>query len=141
MKKTGHGKSYVLFFIQLFTKDRKAAIKHKIDHILSVNKSYKNDVKVLHRNPPKGVCHGAEQDNDCKDRAKILDHDAENLLSLKGVFPVEHFFFNSLYADDSGNQKAGSDCRDGHHHRVGQKIKEIQELHTDDFHSGQGTVA
>ena len=96
MKKTGHGKSYVLFFIQLFTKDRKAEIKYKIDHILSVNKSYKNDVKVLHRNPPKGVRYGAEQDNDCKDRAKILDHDAENLLSLKRLFPVEHFFFNSI---------------------------------------------
>ena len=86
----------------------------------------------LHGNPPKGVCHGAEQDNDCKDRSEILDHDAENLLSLKRLFPVEHFFFNSLYADDSGHQKAGSDCRDGHHYRVGQEIKEIQKLHTYD---------
>ena len=32
-------------------------------------------------------------------------------------------------------------CRDRHHHRVCQEIKEIQELHADDLHKCQRSIS
>ena len=54
-------------------------------------------------------------------------------------------FYNMVpcgyYVHTSGDKKADAERRYGHHHGVCQKIKEIQELHSDDSDIGERSVA
>ena len=70
-----------------------------------------------------------------------MDHKKEDLLSTEWFSLQCDFFFNLFYTDDLGNQKAGGNSCDGHHHRIGQKIKEIQKLHADDGYVCQWSVS
>ena len=90
----------------------------------------------LHGNPSKRVRHGTDQNNDCKYRAQVLDHDLEYSLSVELAFPVKHLFLNPFHAYDSGYQKTGRNGRDRHHDGVCQEIEEIQKLHSNDGNIG-----
>ncbi len=72
------------------------------------------------------------QNNDCKYRAQVLDHDLEYSLSVELAFPMKYFFLNLFDPNDSGYQQTGGNGRNRHHHGVGQEIEEIQKLHADD---------
>ena len=54
---------------------------------------------------------------------------------------MQNFFLDLLHTDHSGDQKTGRKCRDRHHHRVCQEVKEIKELHSDDLHTCQWSIA
>ncbi len=95
-------------------------------------------ISLLHGNPSKCVCHRAEQNDRCKDWAKIFDHKIEDFLSFKGSFTENNFVFYLLQSDHSGDQKTCSNCCDRHHHGVSQEVKEIKELHSDDLTQASG---
>ena len=98
-------------------------------------------ISLLHGNPSKCVCHRAEQNDRCKDWAKIFDHKIEDFLSFKGSFTENNFVFYLLQSDHSGDQKTCSNCCDRHHHGVSQEVKEIKELHSNDLNTRQRTIA
>ena len=65
----------------------------------------------------------------------------EDFLSFKGSFTENNFVFYLLQSDHSGDQKTCSNCCDRHHHGVSQEVKEIKELHSDDLHTCQWSIA
>lgn len=97
-------------------------------------------ISLLHGNPSKRICHRAEQNDRCKDWAKVFDHKIEDFLSFKGSFTENNFVFYLLQSDHSGDQKTCSNCCDRHHHGVSQEVKEIKELHSDDLHTCQWSI-
>ena len=57
----------------------------------------------LHRNPDECICDGADQDDHCKNRAEVLNHDVENFLSAERAFAVQYLFLNAFDTDYFGN--------------------------------------
>ena len=96
---------------------------------------------VLHGNQAQYIRDGAEQDDDDKHRADIFDHKDKDTSSAEGMSVHQDFRDGTLDGHTSGDKKADAECRDGHHHGVCQKIKEIQELHSDDSDIGERSVA
>ena len=52
-----------------------------------------------------------------------------------------NFVLDLFHTDDSRYEQAGRDRRDRHHDGVGQKIKEIKELHSDHGNARQRTIS
>ena len=96
---------------------------------------------LLHRDPPKGVGDGADEDNRREDRTQEADHGAEHPLPAEGAAVQGDFLGDAVHAGDPGDQDAAGDGRDGHHDGVGQEIEKVQELHPDDGNACQRAVA
>ena len=62
-------------------------------------------------------------------------------LAAEGLTFLRDLFLDLFHADDPGDQQAGGNGRNGHHHRVGQEVEEIEELHPEHGHAGKGAVA
>ena len=96
---------------------------------------------MLHRDQPKRIRHGTDQNDRRKDRAEVFDHKLEDCFSAERMTAFYDFAFNLFHADDSRNEKAGGDRRNRHHDGVCQEIEEVKELHSDHGHTGQWTIA
>ena len=83
----------------------------------------------------------AGQDDSREDGAEIPEHKVEHRFAAEGLtFPCD-LFLDLFHTDDPGDQQAGGNGRNGHHHRVGQEVEEIKELHSEHGHAGKGAVA
>ena len=91
----------------------------------------------LHGDDAKSIQDTGDQNDDGHERAKPLDHEAEDLLTMELAFVVGYFLLDCIYSNNLGNQDAGSKRCNRHHNRIGQEIKEVQEIHSDDGHTGQ----
>ena len=100
-----------------------------------VTEKYRTVTNYLHGNQSKCICYRAKQDNCCKYRAEVFDHKVKNLFPAECALSVHDLLFHPLHSDDSRYKQACEHCRNRHHHRVRQKIKEIQKLHADNFNA------
>ena len=95
---------------------------------------------VLHGNQAQYIRDGAEQDDDDKHRADIFDHKDKDTSSAEDMSVHENLIHYALDSHAPCYIEADAQGRDGHHHGIGQEIKEIQELHADDRDVGERSV-
>ena len=67
--------------------------------------SFSSFTDSLHGDPAECICHGAEQNDQCKHRAEILDHDKKDFLSAEAALTVDDFFLDFRHTDDSRNER------------------------------------
>ena len=96
---------------------------------------------LSHRDPAEGVGDGAQEDDGGEEGAEEADHGVEDLLAAERGLAKQDLLLDPTDADDAGDQQADGDGRDGHHDGVCQEIKEIQELHSNDFYKCQRSIS
>ena len=69
------------------------------------------------------------------------DHEGKNPLAAERLTVRLDLLLDFLHANDARDKQAGSNGRNRHHDRVGQKVEEVKELHSDDGHARQWTIA
>lgn len=88
--------------------------------------SFSSFTDSLHGDPAECICHGTEQNDQCKHRAEILDHDKKDFLSAEAALAMDDFFLDFCHTDDSRNEKTGGNGSNWHHYGVCQEVEEIQ---------------
>ena len=68
-----------------------------------VTEKYRTVTNYLHGNQSKCICYRAKQDNCCKYRAKIFDHEVKNLFPAESSAFSYYFLLNLFHAHFSGN--------------------------------------
>ena len=81
------------------------------------------------------------KDDDDKYRADVFDHELEDPSSAENMSVLLYLRHRCGDGHAACDKQADAQSSYGHHDRIGQEIKEIQELHADDRHIGERSVA
>ena len=74
------------------------------------------------------------------DRCKILDNECKQSFSLE-LTAYLNFLCDSSRLDNIADEYTGKESNDRHKHTIADKVKEVKELHTEDFNSAKHPVA
>ena len=83
----------------------------------------------------------AHKNDQHKQRAQILYHEAKHLLSAERMSSELNFLLYKGNAHIPDHKQAGEKSCYWHHDGVGQKVKEIQELHSKDGNTAKRSIA
>ena len=111
----------------------------KMDDVLTTGRE---QVRLhLHGDQSEYIGDRACQDDDDKYRADVFDHELEDPSSAENMSVLLYLRHRCGDGHAACDKQADAQSSYGHHDRIGQEIKEIQELHADDRHIGERSVA
>ena len=96
--------------------------------------------RVLYANNPKRREQGRNKDHDKKDGGNVFEDDGKEALCLEGGGCLD-FIDNGFGLYDKADQDTSQKGHDGHKDAVADEIKQIKELHTENFDLAQDAIA